>query len=83
MNINNILEFFYNNKIIILLIAAYVFYTKIIDPVYIMGGILIYYCYMISYNMEKLHTNMKQLNKKMKNMNVKHLNKTYKYETFE
>ena len=65
MNIDSILHIFYDNPIIILLIVAYVFYTKIIDPLYILGGILIYHCYMISYNMGKIQVDIKNLNKKL------------------
>jgi hypothetical protein len=63
MDFNKITNFIFDNKIIILLIGAYIVYTKMIDPTYIMGIILIYYCYMISYNMEKIHSDIKILKK--------------------
>ena len=64
MNFDTITEFIFNNKLIILLIAAFILYTKMIDPLYIVGTILIYYCYMISYNMEKIKNDIKNLKKK-------------------
>ncbi len=64
MNFDTITEFIFNNKLIILLIAAYIIYTNIISPIYIIGFILIYYCYMISYNMEKIKNDIKILKKK-------------------
>lgn len=65
MNFDIITQFIFDNKIIILLIVAYVFYTKIINPVYIIGIILIYYCYMISNNIEKIKNDIKNLKKKL------------------
>ena len=66
MDFNKITSFIFDNKIIILLIGAYIVYTKMIDPTYIIGIILIYYCYMISYNMEKIQTDIKILKKNSK-----------------
>jgi len=66
MDFNKITNFIFDNKIIILLIGAYIVYTKMIDPTYIIGIILIYYCYMISYNMEKIQTDIKILKKNSK-----------------
>ena len=66
MDDNKITNFIFDNKIIILLIGAYIVYTKMIDPTYIIGIILIYYCYMISYNMEKIQTDIKILKKNSK-----------------
>tara|TARA_Y100000389_G_C17407278_1_gene488795 strand:+ start:637 stop:837 length:201 start_codon:yes stop_codon:yes gene_type:complete len=65
MNFDTITQFIFDNKIIILLIVAYVFYTKMIDPAYIVGIILIYYCYMISNNIEKIKNDIKNLKKKI------------------
>ena len=66
MDFNKITNFIFDNKIIILLIGAYIVYTQVINPVYIIGIILIYYCYMISYNMEKIQTDIKILKKNSK-----------------
>ena len=66
MNFNKITNFIFNNKMIILLIGAYIVYTKMISPTYIIGIILIYYCYMISYNMEKIQDDMKILKRMSK-----------------